>query len=319
MRISLSSRKSVIITAGDPSGIGPEIILKSLTQSSVWKKIIPIVVGDREVFRKTAKVLKITIPRACNFVDIKNVTRANFRFGRMRAGFGAAAVQYIVAGVALVKILKGASLVTAPISKAAINSAGFKFTGCTELLSCLTKSKNVTMMLVGDWLRVSLVTRHVPLRDVPKQLTREKIIRTAENTYHALETNFKIRKPHIAVSAVNPHAGESGLLGREEGTIIAPAVKYLRKKIKGVSGPYPADTLFYKARKGAFDAVVCMYHDQALIPLKMAAFEKGVNLTLGLPFIRTSPDHGTGFDIAGKGKADPSSMIEAIKLAARLS
>ncbi len=319
MRISRSSRKSVVITAGDPSGIGPEIILKSLARPSIAKKIVPIVVGDREVFRRTAKRLKIAIPPAGKFVDLKNVPSAKFRFGRMKAPFGAAAVEYILVGLELVKIIKGAVLVTAPINKESINAAGFRFAGCTELLSCLTESKNVTMMLVGGSLRVSLATRHLPLRDVPGALTRIGIIRTAKNTHYTLEKFFGIRKPRIGISALNPHAGEGGLLGREEKMIISPAVNYLRKKIKGISGPHPADTLFYKARKGAFDAVVCMYHDQALIPLKMAAFEKGVNMTLGLPFIRTSPDHGTGFDIAGKGKADPSSMIEAIKLAARLT
>jgi len=175
------------------------------------------------------------------------------------------------------------------------------------------------MMLVGNSLRVSLVTRHIPLKDVPKRLTRGKIIQTTKNTHDALKKFFRIRRPKIAICGLNPHAGEGGVLGMEEKAIISPAVNYLRKKIKGISGPLPADTLFNKAYKGEFDAVVCMYHDQALIPLKMVAFEKGVNMTLGLPFIRTSPDHGTAFDIAGKGKADPSSMIEAIKLAARLS
>jgi len=317
MRISRSSRKSVVITAGDPSGIGPEIILKALARSSIAKKIIPVIIGDRFVFRETAKRLKIDIPGAGKFVDLKNVPPAKFCFGRTKASFGKAAVEYILAGLALVKIIKGASLVTAPVNKESINKAGFLFEGCTELLSCLTRSRNVTMMLVGGALRVSLATRHVPLKDVPGRLTRKGIIHTAENTHYALKKFFGIRNPRIGVSALNPHAGEGGFLGREEKMIISPAVNYLRKKMKGVSGPHPADTLFYKAKRGAFDAVVCMYHDQALIPLKMAAFEKGVNMTLGLPFMRTSPDHGTAFDIAGKGKADPSSMIEAIKLAAR--
>ncbi|MGB2705404.1 MAG: 4-hydroxythreonine-4-phosphate dehydrogenase PdxA [Candidatus Omnitrophota bacterium] len=318
MRISPSSRKAVVITAGDPSGIGPEIILKSLGHPSLAKKIVPIIIGDRRVFRKNAKRLKIDIPPVIKFIDLENVPPAKFRFGAVKGLFGKAAVEYLLAGLALVKIIKGASLVTAPINKASINSAGFRFAGHTELLAHLTKSKNVTMMLVGDSLRVSLVTRHVPLKEVPRRLTRGKIIQTAKNTHYALKKFFGIRNPRIGVCGLNPHAGEGGLLGREEEAIISPAVKYLKKKIKRISGPLPADALFNKAYKGAFDAVVCMYHDQALIPLKMVAFEKGVNLTVGLPFIRTSPDHGTAFDIAGRGKADPSSMIEAIKLAARL-
>ncbi len=319
MHISRSSRKKVVITAGDPSGIGPEIILKTLASPSITKKIIPVVVGDMEAFRKAAGSTGKVFPDTVKFMDLKNVPPAKFKFGRIKALFGAASVEYILAGLALVKIMKGAALVNAPINKEAINRAGFRFTGCTELLAFLTGSKNVTMMLAGGDLRVSLVTRHVSLRNVPGNLTRKKIILTTQNTYYALKKIFGIQKPRIGIAALNPHAGEGGFLGKEEKAMISPAVKFIRKKIKGVSGPYPADTLFYKARRGVFDAVICMYHDQGLIPLKMAAFEKGVNITLGLPFIRTSPGHGTGFDIAGKNKADPSSLIEAIKIAAKIS
>ena len=322
MRISHLGKKPVVITGGDPSGIGPEIILKSLTGKKLSKKFTPIVIGDYEVFRKNAKILKLDISRfigQANFVDLKNVALKNFRFGVINKSYGRAAMEYISCGLSIIKKIKGSSLVTAPISKEAINKAGFKFTGHTEFLSHATKEKNVTMMLLGGTLRVSLVTRHTPLKDVAKNLTKDKIIKTVQNTHYALKKLFRIQNPRIGVCALNPHAGEGGLLGKEEKTVIAPALNRLRKKIKLIQGPSPADTLFYKGYKGGLDAIVCMYHDQGLIPLKMVAFDKGVNLTIGLPFIRTSPDHGTGFDIAGKGKANPASMIEAIKLATRLS
>lgn len=319
MRISRSGKKVLVITAGDPSGVGPEVILKSLARLKPFKKIIPVVIGDRAVFRKYETMLKAPLPRQADFVDAEALRDADFRPGMVCRRYGDAAMQYLALGVSVVQKCNGAALVTAPINKESINKAGFKFAGHTEYLSRVTNSNRTTMMLVGGPLRVSLVTRHVPLKKVANYLTGEKIILAIENTHCALKKLFRITRPRIGVTALNPHAGEGGILGAEEKRLISPAVKYTRKRIKGITGPLPADTLFYRAYNGGLDAVVCMYHDQALIPLKMVAFDKGVNLTLGLPFIRTSPDHGTGFDIAGRGKADPSSMIEAIKLAARLS
>ena len=229
-------------------------------------------------------------------------------------------MEYLACGISVLKGLNASSLVTAPINKASINKAGFNFEGHTEFLSHVTAAKHVTMMLAGGPLKVSLVTRHVPIKNVPGRITREKVVKTIEDTHRALKYFFNIPRPRIGVAGLNPHAGEGGLLGGEEKAKILPAVRSARKRLKGdLVGPLPSDTLFYKAYRGRLDAVVCMYHDQGLIPLKMIAFDKGVNLTVGLPFIRTSPDHGTGFDIAGKGKADPSSMTEAIKLASRFS
>lgn len=323
MRISHSGKKLVVITSGDPSGIGPEVILKSLARPSPPLKITQLIIGDYAVFQKTAKILKInssSIKPGENFIDLKNVPRKNFRFGALDKKYGRASLEYLSRGVTIVRGTRGASLVTAPINKASINKAGFRFAGHTEFLSRLTKSKKVTMMLAGGPLKVSLVTRHVALREVTKYLTKAKIIETVENTYLALKKFFRIPRPIIGVCGLNPHAGESGFLGAEEKSLISPALNYVRKKKRGIIiGPSPSDTLFYAAYRGKLDAVVCMYHDQGLIPLKMVAFDKGVNLTIGLPFIRTSPDHGTGFDIAGKGKADPSSMREAIRLAAKLA
>ncbi|UCD54626.1 MAG: 4-hydroxythreonine-4-phosphate dehydrogenase PdxA [Candidatus Omnitrophota bacterium] len=319
MRISHSGKKLVVITGGDPSGIGPEIILKALTGCSLVKKITPLIIGDYKTFRKNAEILKIDIPSSVRFMDLKNVPPGSFRFGRIDKAYGRASMEYLSRGVSIVKSTRFASLVTAPINKESINKAGFKFPGHTEFLSHITKSKKVTMMLVGGGLRVSLVTRHIPLGEVAGCITKNKIIQTAESTHYALKRFFRIPRPKIGIAGLNPHAGEGGILGKEEKKIILPAVNCLRRKSRGTQGPFAPDTLFYKAYKQELDGVVCMYHDQGLIPLKMVAFDKGVNLTIGLPFIRTSPDHGTGFDIAGKGEASPSSMVEAIKLAAKLS
>jgi len=333
MRISHSDKKIVVITGGDPSGVGPEIILKALSQPKLTKNITPLVIGDYSIFRKAAKPLGLDISAishnrdtgktlrsdAINFIDLENVKRDRFKFGQQRAAYGRASIEYLLCALALLKKLKNSSLVTAPVSKAAINQTGFKFSGHTEFLASLTQSAKVTMMLIGGRLKISLVTTHIPLTDVPRSLSKKRIIDTAMNTHYALRKFFQVKKPRIGVACLNPHGGEDGYMGKEEKSVIVPAIKYLRKKIAGVSEPGAADTLFYKAYNGKIDAVICMYHDQGMIPLKMTAFEEGVNLSVGLPFIRTSPDHGTAFDIAGRGIADPSSMSAAIRLAVKLS
>ena len=315
MRISHSNKKPLIITGGDPSGIGPEVILKSLNKIKFHSKISPIIVGDYSVFQKTAKIIKYNIPTGISFIDLKNVSLKNFKFGITDKIYGAASIRYLALGAAIAIDRKNTALVTAPINKESIREAGFKFPGHTEFLACFTKSKNVTMMLAGGNIRVGLVTRHIPLKEVARSLTKEKIIKTTLNVHRALKDIFGIKNPKIGIAALNPHSGDGGVIGKEEKTVIIPAVKTLQRKIKNIYGPYPADIIFYKAYNRELDAVISMYHDQGLIPLKMVAFDKGINVTIGLPFMRTSPDHGTGFDIAGKGKADPSSMIEAIRLA----
>jgi 4-hydroxythreonine-4-phosphate dehydrogenase len=208
-------------------------------------------------------------------------------------------------------------MVTGPINKSSAKKAGLRFPGHTEYLADLAKVKDYVMMLVGGPLRVSLVTRHVPLSKVPGLLTVGDIERTIKITLEALKEDFGIKHPRIGVCALNPHASDGGIFGNEEKRIISPAVNKFRRL--GVSGPYPADSLFYDAYHGKFDSVICLYHDQGLIPLKMIARDTGVNVTLGLGFIRTSPDHGTAFDIAGKGLADPSSMETAIRMAAEMA
>jgi 4-hydroxythreonine-4-phosphate dehydrogenase len=208
-------------------------------------------------------------------------------------------------------------IVTAPISKEALKMAGFTWPGHTEMLAEISRTKQYAMMLVGGPLRVILVTIHTALKNVPELITRQRILRVIRLAKKACDM-LKIRTPKIAVAGLNPHAGEAGIFGEEEITQIVPAIRQANREGIPVSGPYPPDTIFHKAYQGEIDIVVCMYHDQGLIPLKMIAFDKGVNVTIGLPFIRTSPDHGTAYDIAWKGTANPSSMIEAIKLAGRL-
>jgi len=230
---------------------------------------------------------------------------------------GRACVSYIKKAVELALSNEVDGIVTAPISKEALKMARFKWPGHTEMLADLTNTKNYAMMLVGGPLRVILVTIHTALKNVPDLITKSKVLKTVRLAKKACDM-LGIKNPGIAVAGLNPHAGEAGIFGDEEIKKITPAVRKSQKEGITVSGPYPPDTVFHKAYKGDVDIVVCMYHDQGLIPLKMIAFDKGVNVTIGLPFIRTSPDHGTAYDIAWKGIANPSSMIEAIKLAARL-
>ena len=230
---------------------------------------------------------------------------------------GRACVSYIKKAVELALSNEVDGIVTAPISKEALKMARFKWPGHTEMLADLTGTKDYAMMLVGGPLRVILVTIHTALKNVPDSITKSKVLKIVRLAKKACNM-FGIKSPRIAVAGLNPHAGEAGIFGDEEIKKITPAVKKAQKEGITVSGPYPPDTVFHKAYKNDVDIVVCMYHDQGLIPLKMIAFDKGVNVTIGLPFIRTSPDHGTAYDIAWKGIANPSSMIEAIKLAAML-
>ena len=284
--------KNIAITLGDVGGISPEIVRKALRLRSLPKGFrYHVLLEDR-------------IPR----VPSGKSSRAAARF----------ALDSLEAGVA--GCLNGdyAALVTAPVNKAALHSIGFRFPGQTEWLAHRTGAQRHAMMLVGGGLRVTLVTTHVPLRKVSLLLTRKAIGEKVDLTHRAL-LRFGIRHPRILVAGLNPHAGSAAEQGREEREMIVPAVRAAQKRLKGVvEGPFSPDHVFWLALHGKADAVVCMYHDQGLIPLKMLAFDKGVNLTLGLPIIRTAPDHGTAYDIAGKNRACPKSMIEAINLAAKL-
>jgi len=269
----------VLITEGDPRGIGPEVTKKALRDPG--------------------------IKRLANFFVIK---------ANDKTGFDA-----IEKAAEILNKGRAEALVTAPVNKEAINKSGIRFLGHTEYLAESAGAKKFAMMLCGGPLKVTTVTRHMALKAVASSLTQGTIIEAAQLTDFGLKAYFGIKKPKIGICALNPHCGEGGKIGREEQDIIIPAIKKIRRFIPQIQGPISGDVIFYLAYNGKLDAVISMYHDQGLGPLKMVAFEKGVNVTLGLPFIRTSPDHGTAYDIAGKGIANPSSMKEAIKLAVKFA
>lgn len=315
-----STRPTIAISLGDPAGIGAEVALKALTAPALRRRITPLLFGDLAVVRDTARRLRLDA-EDFPLVEVGAALSARERVpGRPTTAGGEAAYQAIIAAVRAVQRGEAAALVTAPINKANIVAAGHAhFAGHTELLAELSGAAQVRMMMAGLRLRVVLVTTHVALRRVPGLLTRQLIGDTIAMTHQALRERFGIARPRIAVCGLNPHAGESGLFGREDGAVIAPAVRAARRRGVIALGPLPADSVFAHAAGGTYDGVVCMYHDQGLAPFKLLHFKDGVNVTLGLPFVRTSPDHGTAFDIAGTGKADPSSMIAAIELASRMA
>jgi 4-hydroxythreonine-4-phosphate dehydrogenase len=329
----MSLLPAIGITMGDPAGIGGEVILKSLNQKSITTKCRPVIIGDysylKSLLGKFSLTLKITsINKAKDknsfssdsmpVVDLKNLKSSSVNFGVCRADYGKASYEYIAKGIELASTGVIDALVTAPITKESFSKAGISYPGHTEMLAKLTKIKKFAMMLVGGNLRVVLVTRHVPLKDVTKELTKEKVLIAIELAHNAGKY-FNLPDPKIGVCGLNPHAGEGGTIGNEEIKIIIPAVEKSKKAGINVQGPYASDTIFYKALKGEYDFIIAMYHDQGLIPLKTLYFDEGVNVTLGLPFIRTSPDHGTAYDIAGKNIANSKSMEEAVKLAVKMS
>ena len=282
----------VAITVGDPAGIGPEVARKAA--------------GD-------ARVLDTCVP-----LLYEPPAGAVFAAGVLSADAGRAAYDVILRAVADARVGTVDAVATAPISKEAFRLAGLPWVGHTDLLAHLTGARNVAMMFESSTLRAVLVTVHVPLADVPRLVTREAVEATIRLTAREMPM-FGIASPRIAMAALNPHGGEHGLLGSEEQAAIAPAVAACCQDGIDVSGPFPADTLFVRARGGEFDVVVACYHDQALIPVKLVAFGEAVNVTLGLPIVRTSVDHGTAFDIAGRDIANPGSMVAAILLAAKLA
>jgi 4-hydroxythreonine-4-phosphate dehydrogenase len=332
----MSQKPIVAVTMGDPSGIGPEVILKALADPAIKKAARPLILGDWGVLQRTnvgrskrAKLIcwqpgkpllpMLNDPRAIAVCSLSQLKASESRPGvaaRM-AGHGAFSYIRVAAKLALSQVAD--AIATAPISKHILIDAGYNYPGHTELLAELSRTPECRMMLIGAKLRVVPVTGHIAFNKVARSLNRGNIQKTLELTHHSLRNFFGIARPRIAVAALNPHGGEQGIFGAEEIETIAPTVQTVRKDGIGVHGPLPADSLFHHAARGDYDAVVCMYHDQGLIPLKLHHFYGGVALTLGPPFIRTSVDHGTAYDIAGKGKADATSMKEAILLAARLA
>jgi len=328
----MERKPTIVITMGDPAGIGPEIIARVVDSGEIFPLCRPIVIGDAGVMKKLVEELRLTVAvnsigslaeadpakGKLDVLDLKNVNISTHKWGAPDASSGNAVVDYIKKAVESTMNREADAIVTAPISKEMMNAAGHHYAGHTELLAHLTGTKDFGMMFVGGGLHLILATIHVALKDVPRQITQTNIYKTLRLAHQAMKY-FGIEKPRIGVCALNPHAGEGGLFGSEEQDAILPAVIKARGEGINASDPLPADTLFYKARNNYYDIVVAMYHDQGLAPLKMVAFGNAVNVTVGLPVIRTSVDHGTAYDIAGKGCADPASLLAAVKLAAKMT
>ncbi len=317
------------ITMGDPVGIGPEIIVGALENSDFSGTCTPVVLGDIDMMAKaidfTGSVLKIrtiqepakavNTPGIINLVALSQLPVEALAPGKPTAVTGKAMIKYIDTAVDMARNNTIDAMVTCPITKTAMKLAGSRFHGHTELIAHGTNTQNYAMMLAGDKLKVVLVTIHVPLSRVSGLLSVENILKTIRITADSLKHRFDVSQPAVAVAGLNPHAGEESLFGPEERDLITPAVDLARKEGINVSGPHPPDTLFFHAAQGKYDGVVCMYHDQGLIPFKMIHFHDGVNTTLGLPIIRTSVDHGTAYDIAWQGIASHESLVQAIKMA----
>ena len=320
----------LIVSLGDPAGVGPEIVVKA------WETLRDagpafVVVGDRAALETAGapSIQTVEAPDASGFsealplidlpLDVAAVP------GEPTSNAAPRVIEWIQTATAFVLSGVASGLVTAPIAKSYLYAAGFKFPGHTEFLGELAPPPDAgdgvgpIMMLTARDLRVSLVTIHEPLAKVPSLLTIERIVNAGLVTAAALRRDFVVERARVAVCGLNPHAGEDGALGREEVDIVRPAVAALRARGIDATGPHPSDSLFHEEARGRYDAALCLYHDQALIPVKMLDFWGGVNVTLGLPIVRTSPDHGTGFDIAGKGVAKPDSLIAAIRLAAEIA
>jgi 4-hydroxythreonine-4-phosphate dehydrogenase len=293
---------------GEPAGIGPEVAQAAFEHFSGRIGDHPLrLVGDAGIFARHQNAL------------IATSARAAAKPGKPDRANGAAVIEAIEIAVKACLAGKAAAVVTAPINKAVLQGAGFGFPGHTEFLAHLTGAPRAVMMLASDKLRVVPLTIHMPVAQVPKAIDKLSVFATAEIVLTALRRDFGILLPRLAVAGLNPHAGEDGVMGDEDLTVIAPAVAALKARGFAVTGPLSADTLFHEEARKTYDAALCMYHDQALIPIKTLSFWDGVNVTLGLPIVRTSPDHGTAFDIAGTGKADARSMIAAVKMAADMA
>ncbi len=325
-------RPLLAVTLGDPAGIGPEVVLKALTHTDVYESSRPLVIGDRRILERAAECLGQSVeldivndaaegvyePDAVTFLDLENAPPDETPVGEVSATAGAAAVEYVFRACDLA--MEGAvdAVVTAPLNKAAMNMAGHDYAGHTELLTERTGAERVSMLLVGPNLRIVHVSTHVGLADAIARVTPERVEAVIQLAHDACQA-LGIARPRIGVAGLNPHASEGGLFGDEEATRIEPAIRAARSRGLDVSDPQPPDTVFLRATKGAYDVVVAQYHDQGHIPMKLLAFDSGVNVSYGLPIIRTSVDHGTAFDIAGTGVASESSMLAAIDIAVQMA
>ncbi len=327
--------KPLALTIGEPAGIGPDITIATWMRRRELGIPAFYLIGDKAFLARRAQMLGIDLPladaspeNAANlFADALPVVSSNHvitaRPGHPDGTSAPAAIASIRQAVTDVTAGRASAVVTNPIAKNVLFRSGFSHPGHTEFLAELASVNGIApqpvMMLWSPQLAVVPVTIHLALRDAIAQLTTDLIIRTSRIVAADMKTRFGIAKPRLAISGLNPHAGEDGSFGKEDQSIIAPAITVLRNEGVDVKGPLPADTMFHEAARKTYDCAICMYHDQALIPIKTLAFDEGVNVTLGLPFIRTSPDHGTAFDIAGTGRANPSSLIAALRLAAHMA
>ena len=318
---------------GCPAGIGPEIILKYFSTSKVAEHIPAVVAGDRNVLDYYAQKLKI----ACSFVpwtpgtklpatkntiplyETSHLGEDSFLPGKFSKETAVAMVAAITASVQGIQDQHFSAMCTCPISKEALQLSGQHYPGHTEMLAALTGSEKQVMMMAGKSLKVTLATIHCSLADVPSLLNVQSLLQLFQTTYKSLQIDFNLAQPRIAIAALNPHAGEGGMFGDEESRILVPAITKAQEMGIPLQGPFPPDTIFFQAARGEYDAVICMYHDQGLIPFKLLHFEDGVNVTLGLPIVRTSVDHGTAYDIAGLGIANPCSLQAAAEMADSIS
>jgi 4-hydroxythreonine-4-phosphate dehydrogenase len=331
-RRETSSRPLLGITMGDACGVGPEVIAKALAHADAYSWCRPLVIGDAELLRRAVRTVRgkldvreVETPEAAAFtsgtVDVYSpivVDHEKVVMGRVCPEAGRAAAEWVIEAVRLAKAGRIGAIVTAPLNKEAMNLAGYAYAGHTELLAEKAGSKGARLMLASDRMKVAHVTGHIALHDVPARLTRERVRETIEMLGEALR-RMGSPDPKIAVCGLNPHAGENGLFGQEDEAVIRPAVEEALARGWKAEGPLPADTTFFKVYDGLYDGVVAMYHDQGHVPAKLVAFADAVNVTLGLPIVRTSVDHGTAFDIAGKGVAREGNMLCAMRLAARLA
>ncbi|MBI3326011.1 MAG: 4-hydroxythreonine-4-phosphate dehydrogenase PdxA [Nitrospinae bacterium] len=327
-----ATRPLIALTMGDPAGIGAEVSVKALLQPEMYRICRPLVVGTLAVLEEACGMLgsgqrlqPVASPAEGRYtlgsVDVLDLAAEHpgpFSRGVATKEGGAAAVAYVEKAIALAMGREVDAIATAPINKEAMRAAGFPYDGHTELLAFRTGTKAYTMMLAAGDFRVFHVSTHVSLRGAIERAKKARVLQVIELAYHEIR-QWGIAEPRLAVAGLNPHAGEHGLFGDEEFQEISPAVEEARSRGWRVSGPWPPDTVFARAHRGEFDGVVAMYHDQGHIPFKMTAFELGVNVTVGLPIIRTSVDHGTAYDIVGKGVADATNMVQAITLAAEMA
>ena len=326
------ARPNIALTLGDPAGIGPEIILKAMSNATLLSRCRLIVLGDKRILKRAQKWINISTldievvntPQEGTYrsgiltlLDFNNADPDLCPVGQISGRSGGAAVAYVQRACDLAMVGDVDAIVTAPLNKDAMNKAGFHYAGHTELLTERTGAQKVSMLLTSASLRVVHVSTHVPLSEAIQRVTCQRVLEVIDLAYKACRA-LGIPSPRIAVAGLNPHAGEGGLFGNQESTEIMPAIQQARGKGYNISDPQPPDTVFLRASKGAYDIVVAMYHDQGHIPMKLLAFDEGVNVSMGLPIIRTSVDHGTAFDIAGTGKARETSLLAAIDVALKM-